>query len=192
MGGVSVDDGGGGKGRRATDSEINMVPFIDLLLTAISFLLITAVWSSMARITADAQVPGPPRPEEPIEQKEPEKQLHVEMRSPEQFELIWKQGATIVEQRQIPRKDQITDNKGTKMVSYPELGAAIKDDWSKHGSHRDASDTKFDTAVLHTNNETPYFQVIAVIDAIYETRRGFTSGAKTEQVPAFNLSFAVN
>ena len=57
MGGVSV--GGGGGGRRSLDSEINMIPFIDLLMVTISFLLITAVWSHMARINADAQVPGP-------------------------------------------------------------------------------------------------------------------------------------
>ena len=63
MGGVDVG-GGGGKGKRkATDSEINMIPMIDLLMVTISFLLITAVWTHLARIDADAQVPGPPRPD---------------------------------------------------------------------------------------------------------------------------------
>ena len=71
MGGVSV--GGGGGGRRSLDSEINMIPFIDLLMVTISFLLITAVWSQMARLNADAQVPGPPREVEP-DKIEPEKQ----------------------------------------------------------------------------------------------------------------------
>ena len=61
MAGVSV--GGGGGGRRSLDSEINMIPFIDLLMVTIAFLLITAVWSHMARVNADAQVPGPPRPD---------------------------------------------------------------------------------------------------------------------------------
>ena len=42
MGGVDV--GGGGKGKRATNSDINMIPFIDLLMCTIAFLLITAVW----------------------------------------------------------------------------------------------------------------------------------------------------
>ena len=63
MGGVSVESGGGG--RRSLDSEINMIPMIDLLMVTISFLLITAVWTHMARINADAQVPGPPREVEP-------------------------------------------------------------------------------------------------------------------------------
>ena len=59
MGGVNV--GGGKGGRRSLDSEINMIPMIDLLMVTIAFLLITAVWTHMARINADAQVPGPPR-----------------------------------------------------------------------------------------------------------------------------------
>jgi len=68
MAGVNVESGGKG-GRRAVDSEINMIPMIDLLVCAISFLLITAVWSHMSRINADAQVPGPPNPEKEIKQK---------------------------------------------------------------------------------------------------------------------------
>ena len=43
-----------------------MIPFIDLLMVTISFLLITAVWSHMSRINADAQVPGPPRPDQEL------------------------------------------------------------------------------------------------------------------------------
>jgi len=42
MGGVDVGEGGGKK--RATNSDINMIPFIDLLMCTIAFLLITAVW----------------------------------------------------------------------------------------------------------------------------------------------------
>ncbi len=77
MGGVSVEGAKGG--RRSLDSEINMIPMIDLLMVTISFLLITAVWTHMARINADAQVPGPPRPDVEQEKVEPEKQLHVMM-----------------------------------------------------------------------------------------------------------------
>ena len=110
MGGVDVGGGGGGK-RRSLDSDINMIPFIDLLMVTISFLLITAVWSHMARINADAQVPGPPRPDIEQEKTEPEKQLHVEMRTPDKFTLIWKQGATVVNSIDVPRNDKlITDS----------------------------------------------------------------------------------
>ena len=84
MGGVSVDSGGHG-GRRSLDSEINMIPMIDLLMVTISFLLITAVWSHMARLNADAQVPGPPRPETEPTPKEPDKTLHIEMKTADKF-----------------------------------------------------------------------------------------------------------
>lgn len=191
MGGVSVDEGGG-KGKRATNSEINMIPMIDLLLVTISFLLITAVWTTMARIDADAQVPGPPRPDVDVEKQDPEKQLHVEMRSPDKFQLVWKQGSNVVLQRDIPRKDNVVEKKGNKLLSFPELAREIETDWKANGSHRDPSDKKFDTAILHTDNETPYFQIIAVIDALYATQRPFNTGAKTEQVPAFNVTFSVN
>jgi len=52
MGGVDV--GGGNGKKRATNSDINMIPFIDLLMVTIAFLLITAVWTTNSRINADA------------------------------------------------------------------------------------------------------------------------------------------
>jgi len=189
MGGVDV--GGGGGGRRETNSEINMIPFIDLLMVTISFLLITAVWSQMARINADAQVPGPPREVEP-DKVEPEKQLHVEMRAPDKFVLIWKQSGTVISTVDVPRKDNLVVKEGKKTIRFPELAAKIEQEWKSAGSHRDASDKKFDQAILHTDNETPYVYLIGVIDAIYQPQRPLNVAGKTEQVPAFNVTFAVN
>jgi hypothetical protein len=34
--------------------------------------------------------------------------------------------------------------------------------------------------------------MIAVIDAVYEAQRPFSFGTKSESIPAFNLTFAVN
>jgi biopolymer transport protein ExbD len=56
MGGVSV--GGGHGGKKNLDSEIPLVPFIDLLLCCVMFLLVTAVWNRLARLDANQQVPG--------------------------------------------------------------------------------------------------------------------------------------
>jgi biopolymer transport protein ExbD len=191
MGGVDV--GGGGKGgRKSLDSEINMIPMIDLLMVTISFLLITAVWSHMARINADAQVPGPPRPDVEQDKVEPEKVLHVEMRSPEKFVLMWKQAGTVISTIDVPRKDDMSEKNGTKLIRYPDLAGKIESEWKTVGTHRDGSDRKFDQAILHTDNETPYVYIIAVIDAIYQAHRPFTAGGKTEPVPAFNVTFAVN
>lgn len=70
MGGVSV--GGGHGGKKNLDSEIPLVPFIDLLLCCVMFLLVTAVWNKLARLDANQQVPGQaaqmdqPPPEEVI------------------------------------------------------------------------------------------------------------------------------
>jgi biopolymer transport protein ExbD len=192
MGGVSVDSGGKG-GRRQTDSEINMIPMIDLLMVTISFLLITAVWTHMSRINADAQVPGPPRPDVEQDKIEPEKQLHVEMRQPDHFTLIWKQGGTIVTQFEVPRKDDaVKSSNGAKQIRYPELAAKIDSEWKTVGQHRDPSDKKFDQAILHTDNDTPYVNIIAVIDAIYQPQRDYNVGGKSEKLPAFNVTFAVN
>src|ERR1700677_4321321 len=191
MGGVSVDSGGKG-GRRSLDSEINMIPMIDLLMVTISFLLITAVWTNMARINADAQVPGPPRPDQEVEKQEPEKQLHVEMRSPDKFVLIWKQAGTVISTIDVPRKDDIQMSGSAKLVRYPDLAAKIESEWRTVGAHRDATDRKFDQAILHTDNETAYVYVIGVIAAIYQPHRPFSAGGRTEAVPAFNVTFAVN
>jgi len=191
MGGVDV--GGGGKGgRKSLDSEINMIPMIDLLMVTISFLLITAVWTHMARINADAQVPGPPRPDVEQDKVEPEKQLHVEMRSPEKFVLIWKQAGTVISTIDVPRKDDVDMQGSTKVVRYLDLAAKISSEWSTVGQHRDPSDKKFDQAILHTDNETPYVYLIGVIDAIYQPHRPYNISGKAEQVPAFNVTFAVN
>jgi hypothetical protein len=168
-----------------------MIPMIDLLMVTISFLLITAVWTHMARINADAQVPGPPREVEP-DKVEPEKQLHVEMRSPDKFTLIWKQSGTVISTVDVPRKDNLVNKDGKKLIRYPDLAAKIEAEWKTVGGHRDASDKKFDTAILHTDNETPYVYLIAVIDAIYEPHRPYNVAGKAEMVPAFNVTFAVN
>jgi biopolymer transport protein ExbD len=193
MAGVNVDSGGGG-GRRALDSEINMIPMIDFLMVTIAFLLITAVWSQMARINADAQVPGPPRPDVEQEKVEPEKQLHVEMRQEDKFVLVWKQGSTVVNQIDVPRNDSksVTSEKGKNSAKYPELATRIAEEWKNVGSHRDPSDRKLDQAILHTDNKTEYFKLIGVIDAIYSTKRQLNVGGKTEPVPAFNVTFSVN
>ena len=60
MGGISV--GGGHGNKKAVDSEVPLVPFIDLLLCCIMFLLVTAVWNQLARINANQQTPGAQAP----------------------------------------------------------------------------------------------------------------------------------
>ncbi len=184
---AGIDVGGHG-GKRSTNHEIPLIPFIDFLLCLVAFLLVTAVWSQMARINADARVPGPPQQDEP---KDPpkEKQLHVEMKGEDKFQLIWKEGNTVVNTIDVPRKSVPTDGGD---VRYPDLAKKISEEWTANGQHRGATDTKLDQAVLHTDNSTPFNDVIAVIDAIYTPKRDWTGGGKTNKIPAFNVTFAVN
>jgi hypothetical protein len=161
-------------------------------MVTISFLLITAVWSHMARLNADAQVPGPPRPDTEVTKQEPEKQLHIEMRATDKFVLIWKQAGTVISTLDVPRKDVIDKQGNVKVVRFPDLAAKVESEWKTVGTHRDPTDKKFDQAILHTDNETPYGAIIGVIDAVYQAHRPFSAGGKTENVPAFNVTFSVN
>jgi biopolymer transport protein ExbD len=183
MGGVDV--GGGGGGKRATNTEINMVPFIDLLMCTIAFLLITAVWVTNSRMNADAQVPGPPNPDKELTPQTPEKVLNLHIGETD-FALIWKQGATVVSEIRVPK------NGGEgEIIRYPELAAKIKTEWEQNGAHRDPSDKKFDQAIMHSDNRTAFKEIIAVLDALYATRRMVKLDDKEKELPVFNMTFSV-
>jgi biopolymer transport protein ExbD len=67
---ASISTGGGHGGKKSLDHSIPLVPFIDLLLCCVMFLLVTAVWNQLARINANQNQPGQPQmdtppPEEP-------------------------------------------------------------------------------------------------------------------------------
>ncbi|MDD9969988.1 MAG: biopolymer transporter ExbD [Myxococcales bacterium] len=55
---ATIDVGGGPSGRKAVDTEIPLIPFIDLLLCCVMFLLVTAVWNELAGHHASQRVPG--------------------------------------------------------------------------------------------------------------------------------------
>jgi biopolymer transport protein ExbD len=189
MGGIDIGGGGGGK-RKSIDSEINMIPMIDLLMVTISFLLITAVWTQMSRINADAQVPG--RPDVPTPVTAPEKQMHVMMQSPDKFVLVWKQGNVVVDSIEVPRKDVVTTQGSAEIVRFPELAQKVESEWKAKGQHGSPADRALDQAVLHTDDKTEFRYIVGVMDAIESTRRDMSVGAKTEKRPAFNITFAVN
>jgi biopolymer transport protein ExbD len=161
MGGVDV---GGGGGKRSVSADVNLVPFIDLLFVTLAFLLITAVWVTNSRINADAQVPGPPNPDEQLTPQTPEKVLNVHIGTDE-FSLVWKQGATVISE--------------------------VEDEWKQQGQHKDPADTKLDQAILHSDNRLPFKEIVAVLDALYSPKRDMKLGSKTEQVPVFNMTFSV-
>ncbi len=185
MAGVNVEGGKGG--RRSLDSEINMIPMIDLLMVTISFLLITAVWVHSQRLAADAQVPGSStEPPCGADCKE-EARLHVETADPSKFVLAWKQGRTVVRTTEVPRE---TNKAGS--VAFPELASTLAEEWKASGAHREANDRRFDRAVVHAANDMPYAELIAVMDAVARPKRHVSNGSKLVEATAFEVTFATD
>ncbi|HSN98934.1 MAG TPA: biopolymer transporter ExbD [Candidatus Nanopelagicales bacterium] len=186
MGGIDV---GGSSGKRPMNSDINMIPFIDLLMVTISFLLITAVWVTNSRIEANAQVPSQEGCGEECS-KQPQRTLHVHVQENE-FGLVWKDGATVLSENKIPKQAMEVGKEGAKSVRYPGLADAIRGEWKRNGMHVDAADRKVDQAVLHSDNGTPFRELVAVLDAISGSRREMVLGdGKRAEVGAFQTTFA--
>jgi biopolymer transport protein ExbD len=184
MGGVDV--GGGGGRKKSVNSDINMIPFIDLLMVTIAFLLITAVWVTFSRINANAQIPGPPNPEQEITPQTPEKVLHLHVLENE-FSLVWKQGATVVSESKVAKPPSKGD-----LVKYEDLATKLGEEWKIHGGHQDKSDKKLDQAVLHVENRLAFRDVVGVLDALYDTKREIDVGqGALKAFPVFNMSFSV-
>lgn len=188
MAGVDLDTGGGR--RRSLDSNINMIPMIDLLMVTISFLLLTAVWTHSARLDASTQVPArsPDPPTNPV----PEARLHVDMRSPDAFTLAWRQGDTVVDTSTVPREAVRTAKGQVDIVRYPALAARLEAEWRAHGQHGNPSDHGVDQAVLHAPDGAEFEELVGVMDAIQAPRRAMLQGGKEQPVSAFAVVFAVN
>src|SRR5688572_1361504 len=122
MAGVDV----GESGKRTVNRDVNMIPFIDLLMVTIAFVLITAVWVSHSQINVNAQVPNIGG-EQPVT---PGKDLHVYATANE-FVLAWKQGSVVLSETRVPRQRM-----GAGAV-YPDLAEKIADEWKANGTHRD-------------------------------------------------------
>ena len=185
---AGVDVGGSKGNKRATNSDINMVPFIDLLMCTIAFLLITAVWVTNSRMPLDAQLPGPPGPVE--ETPPPQRTLHVTV-GENDFGLVWKLGSTVVSETHVARN--AVEVGGTEKVSrYPELAKAIEKEWGQLHEHSDPNDKKQDQLVLHSDDRAPFRDLVAVMDAVRETRRDLRGpDGAVHRIAAFNPTFAV-
>jgi hypothetical protein len=79
-----------------------------------------------------------------------------------------------------------------EVVRFPDLADKVETEWKAKGQHSNPTDHKVDQAILHTDNKTEFKFIIGVIDAIYQVHRDMLLGSKTEKVPAFNITFAVN
>src|SRR5262245_6605325 len=97
---AGIDVGSGGK-QREVNHEVNMIPFIDMLLVTVAFLLITAVWVTFSRMEARANLPGQEQgPTPPIT----EKTMHVFVQK-DAFVVSWRQGSTVISETRMPKLD---------------------------------------------------------------------------------------
>ncbi len=172
MAGVSVAGagGGGGRGRKALDADINMVPMIDLLMVTIAFLLVTAVWSHMNRLEGSARVPGTERIDPPTERS---KSLHVDMRPADRYVLSWRDGSSVLRERDVAR-------------DTASLARAVAEEWRTSGVHTAPADGDRDQAVLHVADDASFAEMVAVMDAVEAPQRPLLRG----QSPAFALTLA--
>jgi len=92
--GAQIDTGGGGGGKKDTNVEINVVPFIDLMSCLTAFLLVTAVWTNLAQINIKPKGIG--RDAEKMIEEEPPPKVSVLLTKND----IWV-GTTLGDRRQI-------------------------------------------------------------------------------------------
>jgi biopolymer transport protein TolR len=150
---VSVDTGGKG-GKKSVNADLNLVPYIDLLTCMVSFLLITAVWTQLARLEIHQKGQGQAGEDTP-----PEKQLKlVIVVNDEGFNLVADQ-----DQQPIPKK-------GTE-YDFEKLGSELKKLKDAHPDKTDlqvASEDqiKFETLIKTMDTcLTARFPDVSLIDA---------------------------
>jgi biopolymer transport protein TolR len=131
---VSVDSGNKG-GKKSLNANLNLVPYIDLLTCMVAFLLITAVWTQLARLQTQQKGQGQAGEETPVTQEV----KIVILVNQEGFNLVVGQ-----DQTPIPKKGSDYD--------FERLATELKKAKDSHPDKNDAQvaseDTiKFDTLV---------------------------------------------
>jgi len=151
--GVSVETGGK-SGKKSVNADLNLVPYIDLLTCMVAFLLITAVWSQLARLEAHQKGQGQAGEDTP-----PEKVFKlVVLVNDSGFNLVADQ-----DQQPIPKKGDSYD--------YEKLGDELKKIKDTHADKTDiqvASDDSIHFEILVKTMDTALssrFPDISLIDS---------------------------
>ena len=141
MGGISIGGSGHG-GKKPVDSEIPLIPFIDLLLCCVMFLLVTAVWNRLGQLSTPLEAPG-----DPTALAHPPNDVVVTLRlTAAGFEL----GSTLGDHTEIPREPGLS---------------ALRDVLT---ARRAADRTDVEVALLADDGVT-YDRVIEAIDTLADT-----------------------
>lgn len=193
MAGISVESGSSG-GRKSVNAELMLVPMIDLLMVTVAFLLVTAVWSQMARVETSANVPGQNNVE-PTPEQAPPRRLHVRAKEDGRYELTWQSGKQVQKVVTVESHAEslsVPHGKNNQSERLPALAAAIESEWKTEGAHRAPGDLAFDEAVVHAQNDVPYSRLVAILDAVKEPTRDVSIAGRTKESSAFTVTFAVD
>lgn len=166
MAGIST--GAGKSGRRGVDQEVNMVPFIDLLMVTISFLLVTAVWTSMARMPA---APRAPSEGGKLVMKEEPTALRVKIDADHNVALQWQKG---------------TKTEDVTTVPLDQLGTAMSKAWATGlASGRVHEGELPTTAILQVPARLPMSDVTRAMD-------GIRTPVRADGRSAFDVTFSTS
>lgn len=167
MAGVSVPESGGARGKKSLDLEIPLVPFIDLLCSLIVFLLMTAVWTQIARLELKQGNAAPPDPNQtPPPEKEKTVDLRLELHE-KGFTLVENQldevGVIVCTTSPCWKEETTTDKEGKQVkeikssYDYKALEEKLKELKAKHGDQQ----KQF---VVLSADDVPYQEMIKTMD----------------------------
>jgi hypothetical protein len=135
-----------------------MIPFIDLLLVTISFLLLTAVWTSLGRIDTSANLPNASRSEQrPVD--EASALLVRAVAKDNSFQLEWQRG-TVVDPIATVADTRSDDGR------FHRLETAIARAWvDGRARRRFDAEKESPAAIVSVDNGRPFGDVAAILDA---------------------------
>lgn len=146
--GVSMSDSSGG-GRRNVDAELNLIPFIDLLSVCILFLLMTAVWVQISKMSAFTQPGG-----ENVVRHSDVSTLNQERESRD-WDVLLQSG--YVEIRQ--------NRRSLGRFEYETIKESIREQKDRLGSGAETAKIS-----LRAADDVLYEQVILVLDALFDSK----------------------
>jgi biopolymer transport protein ExbD len=140
----------GADDKKSVNVELNIVPFIDLMSCLTAFLLVTAVWVSIAQL--DLKPKGKSRDPSQIKEDDEKVVLSVLI----QHDNIWLVQSRIGEQQSIPRTGDPTIYWSTFQASLAEL--------KKSAFFVDRTDLELAAESLNDENAVIYQDIIHTMD----------------------------
>jgi biopolymer transport protein ExbD len=160
---ISGIEGNGGK--RPLDAELNMVPMIDLLMCCITFLLLTAVWSTMSRLPVNASLPG--GNEICTGDCVAKERLHLVAREGTGFRLEWRSGNAVVSTEDVPWSPEVVGEGRRQRSTHPALRRALDRQWAAHPAPADPAAA----VVVHVDHTLSFGQMASILDAVQTPSR---------------------